>query len=142
MTRMLWLALVGVMAVGAVAPTTADAGDRRSRRAERYDDRRDRIDDRRDRYDDRRDGYFRGRDVVVIREYYRPVDRRLPPGLAKKYRRSGYLPPGWARRMQPVPVFIEREMRPVPRGYFRGIIDGRAVVYDRRGFILDVAVVF
>jgi hypothetical protein len=44
--------------------------------------------------------------------------------------------------MRPVPVFIERDMMRVPRGYSRGIIDGRAVIYDRRGFILDVAVLF
>jgi len=94
------------------------------------------------RQDVRGDRYFRDRDVVVIREYSRPSYRALPPGLQRQYMRSGRLPRGWERRMRPVPVYIERDMRRVPRGYSRGIIDGRAVIYDRRGFILDVAVLF
>lgn len=44
--------------------------------------------------------------------------------------------------MRPVPVYIERQMIRVPAGYRRGVIDGRVVVYDRRGFILDVAMLF
>lgn len=110
---------------------SAEAGDRRSRRG------REQV-----RQEYRNGGYFRDRDVVVIREYYRPGYRALPPGLQRRYARSGQLPPGWARRMRPVPVYIERDMMRVPRGYYRGVIDGRAVVYDRRGFILDLAVLF
>jgi len=94
------------------------------------------------RQDQRRGGYFSDRDVVVIREYYRPYSRTLPPGLAKKYRRTGQLPPGWAKRMRPVPVYLERDMVRLQRGYHRGIIDGRAVVYDGRGVIVDIAVLF
>jgi hypothetical protein len=30
----------------------------------------------------------------------------------------------------------------LPRGYHRGIIDGHAVVYNQRGLIIDVAVLF
>lgn len=89
-----------------------------------------------------RDGYFGPRDVTIIREYYRPYYRPLPPGLARKYYRGGYLPPGWATRIRPVPVYLEPELVVVPSGYRRGIIDGRAVVYNNRGFILDVAVLF
>lgn len=149
-----------VVAIGTVLCGTADADQReRSRdrndgpaRYDSRDDRRDQTryrdpDDRRDgRYDhhnDRaRNGYFRGRDVVVIREYYRPAYRPLPPGLARHYARSGFLPSGWARRMRPVPVYVERDMVRVPRGYRRGVIDGHVVVYNDRGFILDVAVLF
>lgn len=126
---------------------SAEAGDRgpkRGRAQVRQESRQDyreysRRDDRRD---VRRDGYFRDRDVVVIREYYRPSYRPLPPGLQKRYNRSGYLPPGWAKRMRPLPVYVERDMVRVPRGYHRGVIDGRVVVYDDRGFILDIAVLF
>ncbi|HEY1306300.1 MAG TPA: hypothetical protein VGF24_22250 [Vicinamibacterales bacterium] len=87
-------------------------------------------------------GYFRPHDVVVIRDYYRPYYRPLPPGAARVYYRGGYMPVGWQRRVRPVPVYLEPELVVVPRGYHRGIIDGRAVVYNDRGFILDVAVLF
>ena len=116
---------------GAVCVDHAEAGDKRrgNRRAEV-------------RYEHRDDRYFRGRDVVVIRDYYRPYYRPLPPGLRHRYYRAGYLPPGWAKRMRPVPRYIERELVVVPRGYRRGIIDGHAVVYNDRGFIVDIAVLF
>ena len=121
---------VGVLA-GTVSVDRAEAGDKRggNRRADIRQERRD-------------DRYFRGRDVVVIRDYYRPYYRPLPPGLRHRYTRTGYLPPGWAKRMRPVPVYIERELVVVPRGYRRGVIDGHAVVYNDRGFILDLAFLF
>lgn len=87
-------------------------------------------------------GYIRPYEVVLIREYYQPYYRPLPPGLAKKYYRTGHLPPGWAKRMRPVPVYIERQMVPVPYGYHRGVIDGHVVVHNGSGFILDVGVLF
>lgn len=134
MKRMLPSVVAAAMVLSVFA-ASAEAGDRRG-------DRR-RMQVRQDyRGEYRGDRYFRDRDVLVIREYYRPSVRRLPPGLQRRYARTGHLPPGWAKRMRPVPVYVERGMRPVPRGYFRGVIDGRAVVYDRRGFILDVAVLF
>ena len=42
--------------------------------------------------------YVGPHDVRIVREYYEPRYRALPPGLAKKYARTGHLPPGWARR--------------------------------------------
>lgn len=86
--------------------------------------------------------YFRPHDVVVIRDYYRPYYRPLPAGVARAYYRGGYLPIGWERRIRPVPVYLEPNLVVVPSGYHRGIIDGRAVVYNDRGFILDLAVLF
>ena len=88
------------------------------------------------------DRYFRDRDIVVIRDYYRPSYRPLPPGLRHRYYGAGSLPPGWAKRIRPLPVYVERELVAVPYGYHRGLIDGHAVVYNDRGFILDVAVLF
>ena len=131
MKSLLSIMLVGVVLGGMVFVDRAEAGDRRrgNRRAEI-------------RYEHRDDRYFRGRDVVVIRDYYRPYSRPLPPGLQRRYHRASYLPPGWAKRMRPVPVYVERELVVVPRGYRRGVIDGHAVVYNDRGFILDVAVLF
>jgi len=136
--RLLSLLAAGVV-MSTVVASSVEAGDQGHKRGRAQV----RVESRRDvRQDYRRGGYFRDRDVVVIRDYYRPYYRPLPPGLQKKYARSGYLPPGWARRVRPVPVYIERELPRVPRGYHRGVIDGRAVVYDDRGFILDIAVLF
>jgi hypothetical protein len=92
-----------------------------------------------ERYHDR---YFRDRDVIVIRDYYRPYYRPLPRGLRHRYYRGGYLPSGWGRRIRPVPVYVERDLVVVPRGYRRGLIDGHSVVYNDSGLILDVAVLF
>jgi hypothetical protein len=56
----------------------------------------------------------------VITEYYAPRYRSLAPGLQKKLYRTGHLPPGWERRMQPMPVVVEQQLVPVPQGYRRG----------------------
>lgn len=66
----------------------------------------------------------------------------LPPGLAKKYARTGQLPPGWQKKMEPLPPAIEHRLPPLRRGHHRGVIDGRAVIYDSRGVIVDIAVLF
>jgi Ni/Co efflux regulator RcnB len=127
--------LAGVLLGGAAFVAPAEAGDHGRKECKR--DRRAR--DRHDRHDRR---YFRDRDVVVIRDHYRPYYRPLPHGLRHRYVRSGYLPPGWHRRIRPVPVYVERDLVILPRGYHRGIIDGHAVVYNSRGLIIDVAVLF
>jgi len=105
-------------------------------RGQRWDD---------DRGDRRRgaDCYFEGQDVRIIREYYEPRARSLPPGLAKKYRRTGHLPPGWAKRMEPLPVAVERRLVVLPPDYRRGYIDGSVVVYSpRTQMVIDVVAVF
>jgi hypothetical protein len=83
-------------------------------------------------------------DVEVIRTHYAPQysGRRLPPGLAKKYARTGQLPPGWQKKMEPFPVVVERQLSPLPRGHHRGVIDGVAVIYNSGGLIVDVARLF
>jgi hypothetical protein len=133
--------IAGAVLSGTVLTPPAEAGDRRkgskhSRVEVRYGDRYDHY-----RYS-RHDRYFRDRDVVVIRDYYRPYYHPLSRGLQHRYYRTGYLPPGWAKRMRPVPVYVERELVAVPHGFHRGIIDGHAVIYNDRGFMLDVAVLF
>ena len=130
MKSLLSVMVAGALLGGTVLADHAEAGD--------YRDSRDYRDDQHY-YGDR---YYRDRDVVVIRDYYRPYYRPLPPGLHRHYYRAGYLPPGWAKRIRPVPVYVERELVVVPHGYHRGLIDGHAVVYNDRGFILDVAVLF
>ena len=81
--------------------------------------------------------------VRVMREHYAARYRQLPPGLHRKYVRSGQLPPGWQTKMEPLPVAIDRKLPVLPVGYRRGVIDGHAVIYNQRaGTIIDVAVLF
>jgi len=135
--KRLLMVLAGVVVSGALLAQSAEAGDRRDRDRRRE---QSRVEIRRGDYD--RDRYVRDRDVVVIREYYRPYYRELPRGLRKHYARRGHLPPGWARRIRPVPVYVERRLPVLPRGYRRGVIDGHVVVHNDSGFIFDVAVLF
>lgn len=79
---------------------------------------------------------FEPADVVIVREYYEPRYKPLPPGLAKKYYRTGHLPPGWQKKMEPIPVVVERRLTPLPDGYRRGYIDGAVVVYSPRTQIM------
>jgi len=81
-------------------------------------------------------------DIEVVRRYYAPKYRSLPPGLQKKYARTGHLPPGWQKKMEPLAVAVERECAPLPAGYRRGVIDAHAVIYTPHGTIVDVAVLF
>lgn len=86
---------------------------------------------------------FSTHELRVIREYYQPRYRNLPPGLRKKYARTGQLPPGWRKKMEPFPVVVERELVVLPSGYRRGVIDGNAVIYNpRTQVIVDVAILF
>jgi hypothetical protein len=73
--------------------------------------------------------YFRSEDRVLLSRYY-PV-QSLPPGLRKKYARTGTLPPGWQKRVQPLPTVVVQKLPPLPRNCERGYLDGYAVVYDR-----------
>jgi hypothetical protein len=82
-------------------------------------------------------------DIRLIRKHYAPRYRNLPPGLQKKVARGGQLPPGWRKKFEPFPVRLEEQLRPLPRGYRRGVLDGHAVVYDSKSHvIIDVAVLF
>ncbi len=86
---------------------------------------------------------FASADVTVLRDYYVPRYRNLPPGLQKKVARGGQLPPGWQKKFEPFPVEVERRLPPVPDGYRRGVIDGHGVIFNTRSnVIIDVAVLF
>jgi hypothetical protein len=88
-------------------------------------------------------GYFAPYEVRVIREYYAPRYRRLPPGLQKKLLRTGQLPPGWQKRFEPFPLVVERQLIVLPPGYRRGVLDGHGVVFDpRTQLFVDVAPIF
>jgi hypothetical protein len=87
--------------------------------------------------------YFQPQDVRVIREYYAPRYRSLPPGLAKKFYRTGHLPPGWAKKMEPLPAVVERQLVVLPPSYRRGYIDGNVVVYSPRSQVMiDIIALF
>jgi hypothetical protein len=87
--------------------------------------------------------YFRPQDSRVIVDYYGARYRDLPPGLRKKYYRTGHLPPGWEKRIEPVPVVVEHQLAPLPPEYRRGFIDGNVVVYSpRTGVMIDVVAAF
>jgi hypothetical protein len=87
--------------------------------------------------------YLQPHDVRIVREYYEPRYRSLPPGLAKKQARTGELPPGWQKKIQPLPVAIERQLVVLPPDYRRGYIDGAVVVYSpRTQVVVDVVAMF
>jgi Ni/Co efflux regulator RcnB len=130
--------LAFVLLGGATVGVSVAEADGRKHWKHRHHDDGDHDDDR-DR--GRRGRYVSQREVYLVREYYRPRYRH-EPRPRHGYHRSGYLPRGWHRRVRPYPVYLERDLIALPRGYRRGIIDGHAVVYNGRGLILDVAVLF
>ena len=82
-------------------------------------------------------------DVVILRDYYSPRYRHLPPGLQKKVARGGELPPGWRKKFEPFPADVDRRLAPLPAGYGRGVIDAHAVIYNSRtNVIVDVTALF
>lgn len=74
--------------------------------------------------------YFQERDYPLIERYYRGP-RDLPPGLRKKYERTGTLPPGWAKRFEPFPPALMERLPPPPPNCEMGYFGGRAVVVNR-----------
>jgi len=79
--------------------------------------------------------YFRQEDYGPIMHYYKGP-RNLPPGLHKKYERTGALLPGWQKKMRPFPPELVRRMPPPPPDCEFGYIDGVAVVYNRKTRII------
>ena len=133
-------------------PAYEKSGEREYEYRDRGYDERDREYNDRDReYDDhphRFRLYFSDRDAHIIREYFRSDghglppglrhDRDLPPGLEKRLHRDGSLPPGLERRVQPFPEDLDRRLEPLPRGYWRGILSGRAMILRDDGDIVDM----
>ena len=97
---------------------------------------------------------FIGKDREIIRQYFHNhagslppglAKRRgnLPPGLAKQLRRKGHLPPGLEERVTVFPVELERRLPPLKEGLVRGVIEGRAVIFNAKtSVILDVFALF
>ena len=82
--------------------------------------------------------YLRPADVQIIAGYY-PA-QSLPPGLQKKLYRTGTLPPGWEKKIAGFPPDLQRRLPPVCATCGRGVIDGYAIVWDKKTRIIyDVA---
>lgn len=89
---------------------------------------------------DRWDGqYFPQQDYRYLTQYY-DGPRNLPPGLQKKYYRTGTLPPGWQKRFRPMPPELLQRLPPVPAYYQRGYLDGYTVVIDPRTRVIVDAI--
>lgn len=84
---------------------------------------------------------FTPQDKEILREWARSFGPDLPPGLAKRggdlppglekqLVRKGHLPPGLEKRIVPIPVEVERRLAPLRAGLSRGLIAGRAIIYN------------
>lgn len=122
MRLLLGLALTGLL----LATGVADAGQGRGRGHFKNGS----ANDNREVAVDRRTVIFSPRDVEIIRGYYGPQYRNLPPGLQKRVARGKGLPPGWQKKVQGFPAALDGRLSPLPGGYHRGIYDGHAVIYD------------
>ncbi len=105
------------------------------------DDDEDDDDDER-RWCFRRHRYFRANDYGLLRRYYSgPWD--LPPGLRRKYYRTGALPRGWERRIHPFPPEVIEVLPLLPPDYDCGYLDGYGIIYNRRTrVVLDAVDLF
>ena len=99
--------------------------------------------------DDDRDAYRYSRHEEAIRGWYAERESNLPPGLAKKDRlppglekqliRNGTLPPGLQKRIQPVPVELERRLPPPPPDCAHVFVSGHIVLLNRKtNLVVDV----
>lgn len=66
----------------------------------------------------------------------------LLPGLEKQLRRNGHLPPGLEKKIEPFPPGLEAHFPPLMPGYKRGIVHGRALIYQPDGLIVDAVALF
>lgn len=73
--------------------------------------------------------YLSPHDVLVIDQYYGERTRPAPFGLARKLERTARLPADWERRVEPLPVLVDRQLAALPRGMRRGLLDGYTVIY-------------
>lgn len=76
--------------------------------------------------------YLPSHDARLVRDYYQPRTRALPHGLAPKGAAAGQLPPGWERKVKPLPAALEQQLVVLPPDYRRGYVDGSVLVYCPR----------
>lgn len=85
---------------------------------------------------------FTQEEVTLVRNYFRDNRTGLPPGLAKREKlppglerqlqENGTLPPGLQKKVQPLPVELERQMRRLPTGYRRVVIAGNVIMMNEK----------
>ncbi len=129
MRKVLALALFSVLSIGVAA--AHDRGHGRRGRWDRGEHRRQ-LDN--GYYDN--GGYYGNRGYYGNNGYY--GYRNLPPGLQKKLRRGGQLPPGWQRKMQGYSPYLNHGYGVAPGGYYGSQL-GNLLGYDPRSLaILDL----
>jgi hypothetical protein len=140
MKRLIAATLAALVLGGAVLD--AHKGDKKHKKKHKHDKHVSRVEERDNRSNVSVTVVWQTREVEAIRTHYAPRYRKLPKGLQKKYARTGQLPRGWQKKMEPFPVEVERHCAPLPSGYHRGVIDAHAVIYNASGVIIDVALLF
>jgi hypothetical protein len=97
---------------------------------------------------------FIGNDRDSIRRYFHDNAGSLPPGLAKRggnlppglqkqLRQKGQLPPGLRKKLNAFPPDLESSLPPLKPGLVRGVIEGRAVIFNAKtSVILDIFSIF
>jgi hypothetical protein len=134
--------LMCVMVAGLILSGTAQAERPDGQKAKKHPKYQRVVDDNRDRALEIHVVFSR-QESRVIREHYAPLYQNLPPGLEMKVLRTGWLPRGWQRKLEPLPIAIERELVVLPAPYERGVIDGHAVIFNPdTQKIVDVTVLF
>ena len=64
---------------------------------------------------------------------------RLPPGLERQLREKGTLPPGLQKKIQPLPLSLEKQMRILPTGWRRVVIAGNVIMMNEKtNLIYDI----
>jgi hypothetical protein len=92
---------------------------------------------------------FSAQEITIVQDYFRTNRSSLPPGLAKRESlppglekqlvKNGKLPPGLKKKVQPLPIELERQLTVLPTGYRRVVIAGNAIVMSpTTGLIYDI----
>ena len=92
---------------------------------------------------------FSDHDRDAMRDWYHDHRDALPPGLAKKDRlppglerqlaERGTLPPGLQKRLEPLPVDLDRRLPRLPEYWERVVLERDVILIDRRtNRILDI----
>lgn len=89
---------------------------------------------------------FTREEITLVTDYFRDNRSGLPPGLAKRerlppglerqLRQNGTLPPGLQKKVQPLPLALERQLRVLPTGYRRVVIAGNVILMNEKTAVI------
>jgi hypothetical protein len=89
---------------------------------------------------------FSQEEITLVRSYFHDNRSGLPPGLAKReklppglerqLRQNGTLPPGLQKKVHPLPLELERQMRRLPTGYRRVVIAGNVIMMNEKTAVI------